>query len=86
LGFDRLCPGEVMIIDAAAAATALSPGHRPVETGARFAAALAEYATPLFAPWPAAEQGLRAGTPITGAALNTHPASSNRREGRHARG
>jgi hypothetical protein len=87
LDFDWLRPGEVMIVDSAVASAAPFTGHRPAEAGVPFAAVLAEYAaTPLFAPWPIADQSLRANTAITGAALNTHPATSNRREGRHARG
>ena len=62
-------------------------GRRCAQTNSQFAAVLAQYAaTPLFAPWPAASQIVRANPATSSAELNTHPAASNRREGRHARG
>lgn len=65
----------------------LRPSRRHADIDNRFSAVLAQYApTPLFAPWPATDLNARAGAVSTNAALNTHPSTSNRREGRHARG
>ncbi len=40
-------------------------------------------ALPLFSPWAAGELNARSNTLANDAELNTHRASSNRREGRH---
>lgn len=74
-----------MIIDLDCAYGSASEPRRSPHGDSQFANVMAQY-TPLFSPWPAAEQSIRASTTIPGAALNSHPTASNRREGRHARG
>jgi hypothetical protein len=67
------------------ATTHLSSTNPPAANPSTTYMATTYMATPLFSLWPAADPGGRSTFLIAGAALNTHPVSSNRREGRHAR-
>lgn len=61
------------------------PSFRPQRSDAQFSTLMAQFAAPLFSPWPAADMAARTGFTPNSASLSTHPASSNRREGRHER-
>jgi len=82
-----MLPGmqNAMII---AADSSSAPVERRSQThGTQFAAVMAQCgATPPFSPWPVPELAARNGLVSSGASLNAHPTTSNRREGRHARG
>lgn len=59
---------------------------RNERSNTQFAALMAQYAAcPLFAPWPATDPSIRFNPATFSANLSAHPASSNRREGRHER-
>lgn len=76
---------EQMIIDFDTASSPIFVSrHAYADTS--FATVLTQYAAPLFAPWPTAEQNIRSNPGSVTAKLNAHPATSNRREGRHPRG
>ncbi len=60
-----------------------SPSYRQQRSDTHFATLMAS-ACPLFSPWPMAEPAARSAA-LSGTSLSTHAASSNRREGRHAR-
>lgn len=60
------------------------PEHRSNYNSTAFATVMTQcLASPLFAPWNVADPNMRSLPAAANASLNTHPATSSRREGRH---